>query len=153
MKSRLARTATVLAALAVTVLVIFPLLFGPGVEDPSTRFPDNPFSLEVKISNENLTPLTNLEYYCEPVQIELANGVKIPDVKVVNQGRITRFRGRKAITVRCETAYIIDAPIKNAEFKLALKYRTYPWPSDRTSEYRFAAVVDASGHVTKWVRK
>ena len=142
-----------LAVMVIAALVVFPLLFGPGVAVPSEVFPGNPFLLEVKLSNENITPLTDVEYTCQAVDVELASGVQVKDAKVLNQGRIRKFQGRRAISARCETAYLIDAPLKKLEFKLSLKYRAYPWPVDQTREYRFAATIDGQGRLTGWVQK
>jgi hypothetical protein len=152
-RARLIKMLAFAATFAVAILVVFPLLFGPSVDKPVFRFPDNPFWLEVRISNENLTPLTNVEYDCTATDVELANGTKLPDVAVVNQGHIRRIQGRKAITARCETSYIINAPVKRAEFKLTLKYRSYPWPNQHSEEYRFVATLDDKGHVTGWDQK
>ncbi len=147
------RALTMLATFFVVVLLIFPVLFAPAVDLPYPLLPANPTSLTVKISNENLTPLTNFEYTCELGALDLKNGVHVTDATVVNKGHIVKFQGRKAITARCETAYLVNAPIKDADYKLTLNYRVYPWNKEYTKEYRLAAVVDGSGHVTKWVRK
>jgi hypothetical protein len=152
-KSRLVKVLAFVGLFLFAVFVIFPIAFGPGVEDPVSRFPGNPFYLEVKISNENLTPLTNVQYTCQAENVELQSGVKPSDVRVLNQGQIRKFQGRRATTIRCETAYIIDVPVKSAEFHLTLKYTAYPWRIDRAADYRFAAAVDAKGQITKWVRK
>jgi hypothetical protein len=147
------RPLIVLATVAITVLIVFPLTFGLNVEAPTERFPGNPFVLEVRISNENVTPFTNVEFSCQAADIALASGAQVNDAKVLNQAKIRRFPARRAVRERCETAYLIDAPLKSLEFQVVLKYRVYPWPVDRTVEHRFAAKIDSSGHVTGWTRK
>jgi len=147
------RALALLASMAVVFLVIFPLAFSPGIELPSGEFPDNPFSLRVRITNQNLTPYKDVDYTCESTNLELATGRVLNDARIVHHGSIKNFSGRRAITVRCETAYIVTDPLKAAEFKLVVKYRPYPWPVNRVSEYRIAAVIDSSGRITKWVQK
>lgn len=142
-----------LATFFVVVLLIFPVVFGPSIDLPYPLLTGNPMTLTVKISNENLTPFTNFEYTCELEQLELASGVRVTDATVVNKGHIVKFDGRKAINARCETAYLVNAPIKNADYKLMLNYRVYPWTKDYTKVFRLAAVVDARGQVSRWVQK
>ena len=146
----------VLAAIAVflaAVLLVFPTVLGPSVTDPAPSFPDNPFSTTVRIANQNFTPLTNLEFSCELEGLTLASGAPIPDAKILNTVRVRRLPSRRAVTTRCETAFVIDAPVKAAEFKLTVQYRASPWPQVRTKAYLFDAVLDAQGRVTKWSRK
>ena len=141
------------AILLAAVALIFPAVLGPSVNDPLAPFPDNPFSLTARIVNEYLTPFTNLEYSCESADVVLANGTPITDAKILNQGKIRKLPGRRAFNARCETAYIVNAPVKSAEFKLKLTYKAFPWPQLHTHEYDFTAVVDAHGQVAKWSRK
>ena len=58
--------------------------------------------------------------------------------------------GRHAITARCQSAYVVNAPLKAAEYKLTLSYRAYPWPRHRTTVYRIAAQINGNGQVTGW---
>jgi hypothetical protein len=147
------RAVLLLAALIVGALVLFPALFGPNVETPPAAFSFDPFSLAVRITNQNVTPLTQVQYTCEATLVELATGLQLDDAKVVDHGNIPKLQGRHAITARCGTAYVINAPLKAAEYRLTLKYRGFPWPRERANEYHFAAVVDSSGRVTKWIRR
>ena len=147
------RALMMLAAFFVALTVIFPLAFGPGVDLPYPILPGNPTALTVQISNQNLTPLTNIEYTCALDQLDLTSGVHVSDATMVIRGHIMKLDGRKAINAECQTVYPVNAPIKDAAYKLTLNYRVYPWSKDYTKEYRLAAVVDAEGHVTKWVRK
>jgi hypothetical protein len=106
--------------------------------------------MAVQISNQNVTPLTDVEYSCEVSKLTLANGSAVTDAKVLVRGAIPKIQGRQAIRARCETAYIVNAPLKAAEYKLTLTYRTYPRPQHRTSVYRVAAQMNGNGQVTGW---
>jgi hypothetical protein len=147
------RVLLMFAIFFIVIVFVFPVVFEPGVETPPTQPFGNSLSLTLRLSNQNVTPLLNVEYTCQATQLVLANGRQIEDAAVVNRGSIRRLQGRKAIAVPCEAAYIITDPIKSAVYKLALHYRPYPWPQTRTSEYYFGAVVDAAGHVTGWKQK
>ena len=139
-----------MAVLFVTVVFIFPITFKPGVEPPTDLQFGTPFSMAVQISNQNVTPLTDVEYSCEVSKLTMANGSAVTDAKVLVRGAIRKIQGRQAIRARCETAYIVNAPLKAAEYKLTLTYRTYPWPQHRTSVYRVAAQINGNGQVTGW---
>ena len=139
-----------MAVLFVTVAFIFPIIFKPGVEPPTELQFGSPFSMAVQISNQNVTPLTDVEYSCEVSKLTLANGSAVRDAKVLVRGAIRKIPGRQAIPARCETAYIVNAPLKAAEYKLTLTYRTYPWPQHRTRVYRIAAQINGNGQVTGW---
>ena len=105
----------------------------------------------VRISNQNpFIPFTDVEYSCEIWKLTLASGADVTDAYVLMRGARQEFDGRNTITARCETAYIVNAPLKAAEYRLTLTYRTYPWPQHRTSVYRIAAEIDGNGHVTGW---
>jgi len=137
-----------LAGFFVTVILILPLVLTPGVE-PS-QF-GNSLSMTVRISNHNpFMPLTDVEYTCEVWHVMLATGDEVTDANVLSRGSLQKFDGRQAITAPCETAYIVNAPIKAAEYRLTLTYRTYPWLQHRTSVYHIAAQIDGSGRVTGW---
>src|SRR5215469_4978010 len=117
-----------LAALFVSLVLIFPVVFKPRVDAPT----DLPFgsasSVSVQISNQNVTPLDDVEYSCELSKLTLANGSAINNAKVLTRGVIRKIAGRKAVVVRCESAYLVAAPLKAAEYTLTLRYRAYPWP-------------------------
>ena len=139
-----------LAVVFVTVVFVSPIIFKPGVEPPTELQFGTPFSMAVQISNQNVTPLTDVEYSCEVSKLTLANGSAVRDAKVLIRGAIRKIQGRQAIPARCETAYIVNAPLKAVEYKLTLAYRTYPWPQHRTSVYRITAQINSNGQVTGW---
>ncbi len=147
------RVLLMFAMFFIAIVFVFPVVFEPGVETPPTLPFGNPLLLNVRLSNQNVTPLLNVEYACEGTQLVLENGRQIEDANVLNRGTIRRLQGRKAITVRCEAAYIITDPIKSAVYKLTLHYRPYPWPQTRVTDYYFTAEVDKTGHVTGWKQK
>jgi hypothetical protein len=144
------RVLGVLAVFAAIVVFIFPLIFRPGVEPPTELAFASPFSMALLISNQNITPLTDVEYSCEVSNLTLANGSEVKDAKVLVRGSIRKIPGRRAIPGRCETAYIVGAPLKAVEYRLTLNYKTYPWPQRRTAVYRIAAQISGAGQVTGW---
>jgi hypothetical protein len=129
---------------------LFPVLFRPGVEAPADVEFGGPFSVGVQISNQNVTPLTDVVYTCEVSNLTLADGSTIGNAKVLTRGSIREIRGRQAVPARCEMAYIQNAPLKAAEYQLTLKYRAYPWRQLRTAVYRIAAKLNGEGQVTGW---
>ena len=139
-----------MALLFATVVFIFPIIFKPGVEPPAELQFGRPFSVAVQISNQNVTPLTDVEYSCEVSKLTMANGSAVTDAKVLVRAAIRKIQGRQAIGAHCETAYIVSAPLKAAEYKLTLTYRAYPWPQHRTSVYRLVAQLNGNGQVTGW---
>jgi len=150
--SRPYRLLLTMAVLFATVVFIFPIVLTPGVE-PGAQSPPmgRPLSMVVRISNHNpFMPLTEVEYSCEVWKLTLATGDEVRDANVLIRGTLQKFEGRQAIAARCETAYIVNAPIQAAEYRMTLTYRTYPWPQYRTSVYRIAAHVDGNGRVTGW---
>jgi hypothetical protein len=149
--SGLYRLLLMVAALVATVVFIFPIVFEPRVEPPNQLQLGSPFSMAVRISNQNpFMPLTDVEYSCEVSKLTLATGAEITDAKALIRGTLRKFEGRKAITASCETAYMVNAPIKTAEYKLTLTYRMYPWPQHHTSLHHIAAQLDRNGRVTGW---
>src|SRR5580658_4135864 len=133
------RLLLMMAILFVTVVFIFPLVFTPRVEPPAATPYGSPFSMTVRVSNQNVTPLTDVEYGCVITKLTLATGAEVTDAKILMRGTLRRFQGRRAIGVLCETAYVVNAPMKAAEYTLTLTYRTYPWQRYRTGVYRIAA--------------
>lgn len=149
--SRGYRLLLMLGALFVIVVFVFPIVLTPEVEPPAHLPFANGMSMTVRIENHNpFTPLTDVEYSCEVWKVTLANGADVTDANVLVRGTLQKFDGRKAITAPCETAYLVKAPIKDAEYRLTLTYRTYPWPSYRTSVYHIAAQIDENGRVVGW---
>jgi hypothetical protein len=138
------------AVLFVTVVFIFPIVFKPGVEPPAPSPFASPFSILVRISNQNMTPLMDLEYSCEVSKLALANGSIAGDAKVLVRGAVRKMPGRQAIAARCEAAYIPNAPLGALEYELTLAYRMYPWRQRRTRVYRIAAELNGDGQVTGW---
>ena len=107
--------------------------------------------MAVRISNRNpFEPLTDVEYSCEILDVTLATGAEVTDAYVLTRGLLQKFDGRRPITAPCETAYIVNAPVKAAEYRLTLTYRSYPWPQRRRNVYRIAAEVDGNGRVIGW---
>ncbi|HEY7387016.1 MAG TPA: hypothetical protein VH640_00780 [Bryobacteraceae bacterium] len=139
-----------LAAVAVAVFLIFPLVFPPHVDVAGSVQFASPSSMVVQISNQNLTPLTDIQYTCEVLRITLANGSPVSNAKVLTRGVIHKLPARQAVTVRCESAYILGAAIKSAEYQLTIKYRTTPVPHSGASVYRIDAIVNSKGEVTGW---
>jgi len=129
---------------------MFPIIFKPGVEPPTELQFGSPSLVEVRISNQNVTPLTDVAYSCVVSNLTMANGSAVTDAEVLVRGAIRRIQGRQSVRARCETAYIVSAPLKAAEYKLTLTYRSYPWPQHRTSVYRIAAQLSGNGRVTGW---
>jgi hypothetical protein len=139
-----------MSVLFVTVVFIFPLVFKPGIEPLTPPQFGSPFSMEVKISNLNMTPLTGVEYNCAVSKLILGNGTQVTDAKMLIKGTLRSFQGRHSINAPCETAYVVNGPVKAAEYTLTLTYRSYPWPQLHTGVYRFGAQIDGAGHVTGW---
>jgi hypothetical protein len=139
-----------MAVLFGAAALILPILFRPGVDVPADVAFGSPSSVGVQISNQNVTPLTDVAYTCGVSNLTLADGSIVGNAKVLTRGSIRRIRGRQGVPVRCEMAYIQNAPLKAAEYQLTLKYRAYPWPQLRTAVYRIAAKVNSEGQVTGW---
>jgi hypothetical protein len=144
------RLLIMMAVLFTAVVFVFPLVFKPRVEPPADTPFGSPFSVAVRISNLNVTPLQDVEYSCEITKLTLATGAEVTDARILMRGTLRRFQGRRAIAVPCETAYVVNAPIKAAEYRLTFSYRAYPWPKYRTGVYRFSAQIDRAGRVTGW---
>jgi hypothetical protein len=141
---------TVVAALAAVVIFVFPVVFKPAVEPPEDAPFGSAFSVGVQISNQNATPLTDVAYTCQIADLTLADGSKVENAKVLTHGSIRRIRGRQGVPATCEMAYLVNAPLKAAEYQLTLQYRAYPWPQLRTAVYRIGAKLNGKGEVTGW---
>jgi len=146
--SNLYRVLLMVAVLAITVVFVFPLVFEPRIDVPTDLRFATPSSLAVQISNENLMPLTDVEYACETSKITLANGSAVSDAKVLTRGNIRKIPGRRAIIARCQTAYVLSAPLKVFEYKLTITYRASPWRRLRTSVFHIAAQFDKNNQMT-----
>ena len=139
-----------MAVLFVAAVLIFPIVFRPAVEPPADVQFGSPFSVGVQISNQNLTPLTDVVYTCEVSNLMLADGSIVANARILTRGSIRKIQGRQGVPATCEMAYIQNAPLKAAEYQLTLKYRAYPWPQLRTAVYRIAAKLNGEGQVTGW---
>lgn len=139
-----------LAALALVVLFIFPLIFSPGVEAATDVHFGSPSALQVQVSNQNFMPLKDVEFSCEVSRLDLAQGSQVSKAQALVRGSIKRLEGRRAITAPCETAYLVTSPVKAVEYKLTITYRMYPWPYRRTKVSHIAARIDGDGQVTGW---
>jgi hypothetical protein len=139
-----------LAALALVVLFVFPLIFSPAVVAPTDVQFGSPSALQVQISNQNLMPLKDVEFNCEVSRLDLAQGPPVSNVQALIRGSIKNLEGRRAITAPCETAYLVTSPLKAVEYKLTITYRMYPWPYRRTKVSRIDARIDGNGQVTGW---
>jgi hypothetical protein len=139
-----------LSALFVVVVFLFPLIFSPRIDVPTDLPFGNPSSLLAQISNQNMTPLMDVEYTCELSKLTLANGSAVPNEQVLTRGAIRKIDGRSGAMARCQAAYLVMAPLQAAEYKLTIAYRAYPWRKRRTSVFHIAGKVDAKGGVTGW---
>jgi len=144
------RLLLVVAVLFVAVGLVFPLVFEPSVQlaDPSRAGPSS--TIQLLVANQNMTPITAVEYSCEHSKLIQANGAAANGAKVLIRGRISRISGRQAILEPCETAPVEGAPVEAAEFTVTISYRMYPWPSRRTSVFHVVAQVNQNGRVTGW---
>jgi hypothetical protein len=144
------RLLLIAAVLFVAVVFVFPVVFGPRVDvSPNVQF-GSPSSVAFQISNQNMTPLTDVEYTCEVSNVTRANGSVASDVKLVTRGTIRKIEGRHAVIGRCQTAYLVTGPVKTVEYQLTLHYRAYPWRKQRTSVSQIAARTNGSGDVIGW---
>ena len=139
-----------IAALFAAVIFVFPIVFKPGVEPPTDLQFGNPSAVEIQVSNQNVTPLTDVDYTCELSKMVLANGSAITNANVLIRGVIRKIPGRRATTVRCQAAYIVTAGVQAVEYKLTIQYRPYPWPMRRAGVYQIVAQVNGNGQITGW---
>jgi len=137
-------------AFGAMIVFVFPQEFDPGVEAPEDLEFGNPSSVVVNIGNQNVTPLHDVEYACELVNLTLANGSTVTNARELVRGSLKKIPSRRAIAARCEAAYILVEPVKTAEYKLTITYRAWPWPQRRASQYRIVAQVNQAGQVTGW---
>jgi hypothetical protein len=144
------RLLIVMAVLFITTVFIFPLTFEPSVDPPNNLIFASPFSLPLRISNHNVTPLRDVEYNCVASKLTLANGSDVTNARILTRSFIREIPSRRAFTAHCEAGYIVNTPLKAAEYKLTLTYRAYPWPQLRTRVYVIAARMNAQGEVTAW---
>jgi hypothetical protein len=136
--------------LAVIVIVVFPLVFEPRIDVPTDLETGNPSVVQVQISNQNLTPLLDVEYTCELSTMILANGTAVPNEKVLVRGTIRKIGGRSAAAAGCQAAYVVTSPLGAAAYKMTITYRSYLWHGRRTRVYPISAKVNTKGDVTGW---
>ena len=141
-----------LAAVFLVVVFLFPIIFELRIDVPSHVQFASASSMGFEISNPNLTPVTNAEYSCEVSNLILLNGSAVKDANVLNRGNFRKIGARRGVAGRCQTAYIVTAPLKTVEYKLTITYRTYPWPRMRTQTARISAQLNGKGEVTGWQR-
>jgi hypothetical protein len=144
------RLLLIAAVLFIAVVFVFPLVFRPRVDVSANVQFGSPSSVTFQISNQNMTPMTDVEYTCEVSKLTRANGSAASDVKVVTRGAIRKIEGRSGVIGRCQTAYIVTGPVKTVEYQLTLHYRAYPWRKQRTGVYPIAARINGSGDVIGW---
>ena len=137
-----------IAVFMVAVVLVFPLVVRPAVQPP-TRSPfGNPIS--VLVANQNMMPITDVEYSCEVSHLTQANGAALTGQNVLIRGTIRRIPGRQAITELCEIGSDAEARIQAAEFKITVSYRMYPWPARHTSVYYLGSQMDQNGRPAEW---
>lgn len=144
------RVLLTVAVLFVALVLVFPILFAPRVDAPTDVKFGTVSAVTVQISNQNLTPLNDVQYDCELSKLTLANGSAISNARALVRGVVRRLPGRKAIAIHCEGAYLVTDPLKAAEYQLTLRYRAYPWRKLRTTVYRISAQFNSSGELTGW---
>src|SRR5215469_3625039 len=142
-----------MAVLFATVVFVFPIAFRPGVEPPADLQFGNPSAVAVQISNQNLTPFTDVDYTCELAKLILADGSAATNAQVLIRGVIRKMEGRRAAIVRCEAAYIVTAPVHAVEYRLTIEYRPYPWRLRRSGVYQIVAQINGNGQITGWKLK
>lgn len=146
----LIRLAVTLGVVAVAVILLFPLVFEIRVDAPGKVQFASASSMLFQISNQNLTPVTDVAYSCEVERFTLANGTAVTDANVLNRGNVRRIGGRRAVAGRCQTGYLITSPLKTAEYKVTVTYRAYPWKQVRTRVWKIAADFNSKNEVTGW---
>lgn len=152
-KARLRARLWLLLALAAVFLIVafgFPLLFPLRIAVPSSLQFSSASSMTFEIANENLTPLTDIEYTCEISKLELSAGSPVKDANVVTRGSIRKIGGHHGAAGRCQTGYFVAAPLKTAEYRVTVTYRPYPWPRRRTRVVRISAQLNGQGELTGW---
>lgn len=150
--SRFRAPLSLLLTLAVVFLIVvfgFPIVFQLQIEVPSHVQFASASSVMFEIANQNLTPLTNVEYTCELSRLITPKGAP-PQPKVVSRGRFPKVGARRGVTGRCQTGYLVPPPVKTVEYQLTITYRAYPWPQQRTRVARISAQISGKGEVTGW---
>jgi len=139
-----------MASVAAIVFLLFPILFDIHVDVPSKVQFATASSMMFQISNQNLTPVTDIAYTCEVARFILADGSAVKDANVVSRGNVRKISGRHAAAGRCQTGYFVAAPVQTAEYRVTVTYRLYPWPERRTRVWRISAEFNSKREVTGW---
>ncbi len=149
LRARLSLALTV-AIVFLIVVFLFPVIFELRIDVPSQVQFGSPSSVMFEIANQNLTPLTNVEYTCEISTLITANGPAANAPSVLSRGRFPRIASRQGVRGQCQTGYLVSAPVKTVEYRLTVTYRASPWPQLRTRVARISAQVNGKGEVTGW---
>ena len=144
------RLVVTLAVVAGVVILVFPLVFELEVDVPEKVQFSSASAVMFQITNQDLTAVTDVEYRCEVARFVLTNGSAVKDANVLSTGRFSRIGSRSAVRGRCQTAYLIAAPLQTAEFQLTITYRANPWRRKRTRVLHIAAQFDSKHEVTGW---
>lgn len=141
-----------MAAVLLLVIFFFPLIFPVAIDVPSNVQFGSASAMMFQISNQNLTPLTDVEYSCVVAKLTLANGSPVTDANSLERGTVRTIAARHAVAGRCQTAYLITAPIKTIEYQVTVTYRAYPWPQQRKRVAHISAELNDKNEVTGWKR-
>ena len=149
LRARLWLLLTLVGAFLVVVF-LFPLVLELRIDVPSQVQFGNASSVMFEIANQNFTALTNVEYSCEVSNLITASGSRVKDVSVMSRGRIPKIGARRGVTGRCQTGYLVTAPLKTVEYRLTVTYHAYPWPQQRTRVAQISGKINGDGAVTGW---
>jgi hypothetical protein len=155
--TRLKRIGAIISVL-LALATISGYFLPPTIETPSAAFPDNPFSLVFEIKNENILPLLSIDYSCELPRAHIG-GWKITGAQASGNGpqappvHYGVLWGRSATSGRCEYGFNVPSgvPVKDAKYRLSVRYWSPPVPYRRTREVDFVAILDTAGKVYRWV--
>jgi len=141
------------AAILIIGLSVGMLISRPSIATPAFADPRDAFMLAVHIQNETLLPFRQIRYTCDAMDVQLKTGASPGDYKAVGRGFARILRARQSIEARCSVGEPIDAPLKQATYRLAMTYRSFPWLNDRTMVQDFVAQLNANGQIEKWVAR
>jgi len=151
--SRLRARLSLAISLAVAFLIVvflFPLIFELRIDVPSQVQCGSPSSVMFEIADQNLAPLTNVEYTCEISTMITASGPPVSAPPVLSRGRYPRIASRQGVRGQCQAGYLVTAPVRTVEYRLTVTYRASPWPQLRTRIARISAQINGKGEVTGW---
>lgn len=139
-----------LAVAFLIVVFLFPLIFELRIDVPSQVQFGSPSLVMFEIANQNLTPLTNVEYTCEISTLITSNATPLSATPVLSRGRFPKIASRQGVRGQCQMGYLVTAPVKKVEYRLIVTYRASPWPQLRTRIARISAQINGKGEVTGW---